>query len=57
MPTVLIIGPEGGFTDHEQRALHDSGVVAMRLAGPVLRIETAALAAAAVWTSAWETAR
>jgi 16S rRNA U1498 N3-methylase RsmE len=24
------------------------------LAGPILRIETAALAAAAVWASAWE---
>ena len=27
---------------------------AARLAGPVLRIETAALAAAAVWATAWE---
>lgn len=57
MPTVLIIGPEGGFTDHELRALRDGGVAAARLAGPVLRIETAAIAAAAVWSAAWEAAR
>jgi 16S rRNA (uracil1498-N3)-methyltransferase len=57
IPTVLIIGPEGGFTDDERRALRDGGVASVRLAGPVLRIETAALAAAAVWTAAWETTR
>lgn len=57
IPTVLIIGPEGGFTDQELRALRDGGVVAARLAGPILRIETAAVAAAAVWTCAWEARR
>lgn len=56
-PTVLIIGPEGGLTDQELGALRAGGVVSVRLAGPVLRIETAALAAAAVWTAAWETVR
>lgn len=56
-PTVLIIGPEGGFTDSELGALRAGGVVAARLAGPVLRIETAALAAAAVWAATWEASR
>ncbi len=54
-PTVLIIGPEGGFTDDERARLRADGARAVRLAGPILRIETAALAAAAVWTAAWET--
>ena len=53
-PTVLIIGPEGGFTYDERQALLADGAVAVRLATPVLRIETAALAAAAVWSAAWE---
>jgi len=54
---MLIIGPEGGLTDAELSTLRDSGVVMARVAGPVLRIETAALAAAAVWTAAWEATR
>lgn len=53
-PTVLIIGPEGGFTYDERQALLAGGAVAVRLATPILRIETAALAAAAVWSAAWE---
>ena len=53
-PTVLIIGPEGGFTPAEREALVAMPSLLVRLAGPVLRIETAALAAAAVWSAAWE---
>jgi len=52
--TTLIVGPEGGFTAEESAQLVAAGVERMRLAGPVLRIETAALAAAAVWAAAWE---
>jgi 16S rRNA (uracil1498-N3)-methyltransferase len=52
--TTLVIGPEGGLTSKEVAALRAAGAVSVRLAGPILRIETAALAAAAVWASAWE---
>jgi 16S rRNA (uracil1498-N3)-methyltransferase len=53
-PTTLVIGPEGGLTADELAALDAAGAERVRLAGPVLRIETAALAATAVWASAWE---
>jgi 16S rRNA (uracil1498-N3)-methyltransferase len=53
-PTTLVIGPEGGLTGDEVAALRAAGAVSVRLAGPILRIETAALAATAVWASAWE---
>lgn len=53
-PTTLVVGPEGGLTPEEVDMLAAAGAERVRLAGPVLRIETAALAAAAVWASAWE---
>jgi 16S rRNA (uracil1498-N3)-methyltransferase len=52
--TTLVIGPEGGLTTGETAALRAAGAVNVRLAGPILRIETAALAASAVWATAWE---
>jgi len=51
-PTTLIIGPEGGLSDDERTTL--AGFPSMRLGGTILRIETAAIAAAAVWAAAWE---
>lgn len=56
VPITLVIGPEGGFTPAELSALVAGGAALVRLAGPILRIETAALAAAAVWSAAWQTA-
>lgn len=53
-PTTIVIGPEGGLDEAEVAALVAAGAGRVRLAGPILRIETAALAAAAVWASAWE---
>lgn len=53
-PTVLIIGPEGGFSDEELAALEAAGAERVRLTDGILRIDTAALAAAAVWAAAWE---
>lgn len=44
----LFVGPEGGWTDAERASLAASGAQACRLARHVLRIETAAEAAAAV---------
>jgi 16S rRNA (uracil1498-N3)-methyltransferase len=50
----LVIGPEGGLTEEEVGVLAAAGAQTMRLAGHVLRIETADIAAAAVWAAAWE---
>ncbi|HTT01196.1 MAG TPA: 16S rRNA (uracil(1498)-N(3))-methyltransferase [Steroidobacteraceae bacterium] len=44
----LLIGPEGGLTEEEQRRARAAGFVAVRLGPRVLRTETAALAALAV---------
>lgn len=42
----LYIGPEGGFSDAERRCLQAHGARAMKLGDNVLRVETAAVAAA-----------
>lgn len=47
----VFIGPEGGFTDEEISALSSAGALSARIAAPVLRVETAAVAAAALWAS------
>jgi 16S rRNA (uracil1498-N3)-methyltransferase len=52
--TTLVIGPEGGLTDEERKRLIAAGASSVRLGGHVLRIETAACAAAAVWATTWE---
>lgn len=46
--TALFIGPEGGWTDAELNAMLTGGLTPTRLTGTILRIETAAVAAAAV---------
>lgn len=50
-PLLVIIGPEGGFTDEECLQIESAGGKGVRLAPTILRIETAAVAAAAVWAS------
>lgn len=45
----IVVGPEGGLTTDETRRLHDVGAVSVRLAEHILRVETAAIAAAAIW--------
>jgi len=52
-PVTLVIGPEGGLTEAESALLAQAGAHSIRLAGPILRIETAAVAAAAVWAAQW----
>ncbi|MCC6806491.1 MAG: 16S rRNA (uracil(1498)-N(3))-methyltransferase [Deltaproteobacteria bacterium] len=47
-PSVLVVGPEGGLTDAEEVALVAAGGTRARLVGPILRAETAAIAAAAI---------
>ncbi len=46
----LLIGPEGGFTDAERNAALAAGAIPWRLGPHILRIETAALAGAALAT-------
>jgi 16S rRNA (uracil1498-N3)-methyltransferase len=45
----IVIGPEGGFSTTELATATSAGVQLVRLATHVLRVETAALAAAAQW--------
>ncbi len=47
-PLVFAIGPEGGFTKEEIQLAESSGFCTIRLLTPILRIETAAVAAASV---------
>ena len=44
----VIVGPEGGFTEREYRALAEAGARSCRICDAVLRTETAAICAVAV---------
>ncbi len=44
----LLVGPEGGFTDDEFAQAREAGVAIARLGATALRVETAAVAAAAI---------
>ena len=46
---VILIGPEGGFTDAEIETAKQHGFQPMRIGGSILRVETAALAAPRFW--------
>jgi 16S rRNA (uracil1498-N3)-methyltransferase len=52
-PLTLFVGPEGGWSPAEMAAFEAAGVAFVRLGGTVLRIETAAVAAAAVVSAAF----
>jgi 16S rRNA (uracil1498-N3)-methyltransferase len=54
LPPVLsvLVGPEGGWSPEESAAFAAAGIAGARLTGTVLRVETAAVAAAAVIQSA-----
>ncbi len=47
----VVIGPEGGLTPDEVSALTSLGATPVRLAMDTLRVETAAVSAAAVWAA------
>jgi 16S rRNA (uracil1498-N3)-methyltransferase len=52
-PTALLIGPEGGFTDEERAAIRAHPAARPISLGPrILRAETAAIAAVAIWMAA-----
>jgi len=46
-PAVILVGPEGGFTEKERAFVRASGATAISLGPRILRAETAALAAIA----------
>jgi 16S rRNA (uracil1498-N3)-methyltransferase len=50
-PTALLIGPEGGWPDHEREAAREAGWTGVSLGPLVLRTETAAVAALSVLNS------
>lgn len=52
-PAAILVGPEGGFTDEERAAIRDvPGAVGISLGPRILRAETAAAAAVALWMAA-----
>ena len=51
-PEALFIGPEGGWTDGELEMIQAAGLATARLTQSILRVETAAICAAAIVLSA-----
>lgn len=49
----LLIGPEGGLTEQEEKLATDHGMLALSLGPRVLRTETAGLAAIAALNAVW----
>ena len=49
----LLIGPEGGLSDDEERAATAHGAIALSMGPRILRTETAGLAALAMLNGAW----
>jgi 16S rRNA (uracil1498-N3)-methyltransferase len=52
-PLILMIGPEGGFSEQEEDAARRHGAIALSIGPRVLRTETAGLAALAVLSALW----
>lgn len=52
VPTVLLVGPEGGFSDGELINIQDAGFQSCRLSGRRLRTETAAITGISLISSA-----
>ena len=50
---VVIVGPEGGFSDEEARMARSMGCTVAGLGRRILRAETAAIAAVAIAQYAW----
>jgi len=51
-PVLLVVGPEGGFTEFELESACDAGASLISLGPRILRIETAAVALAAIFGAA-----
>lgn len=52
--TVLMFGPEGGWTDEEMKLANSKGACAASLGGNVLRADTAPIATLAILQHAWK---
>jgi 16S rRNA (uracil1498-N3)-methyltransferase len=48
VPSTMLVGPEGGFSDREQQLIERCGWIPVRLGPHVLRAETAAVVGAAL---------
>jgi 16S rRNA (uracil1498-N3)-methyltransferase len=46
-----LIGPEGGWPDHERAAARQAGWTSVTLGPQILRTETAGIAALAIWNA------
>jgi len=53
LDTLLLVGPEGGFSDAERAAAQASGALPIGLGRLILRADTAPLAALAVLRQSW----
>ena len=51
---ILLVGPEGGWTDRERDAFQAAGWTPVSLGHRILRADTAAIAALAILNAAWE---
>lgn len=51
-PVLLLVGPEGGFTEEEIRFLREAGAAPVRLGPHLMRVETAAVVGGAMLVSA-----
>lgn len=49
----LLVGPEGGYTDEEEKLATDHGVLTLSMGPRILRTETAGLAALAALNAIW----
>ncbi len=49
----LLIGPEGGFTEEEERFAQEQGFIAVKLGPRILRTETAVISAVSVSQNLW----
>lgn len=52
-PITVVVGPEGGLTDHEAAAMQDAGARIVGLGATIMRTSTAG-AAACVWIRGFE---
>jgi RsmE family RNA methyltransferase len=53
--TLILIGPEGDFTEGEKEKIISSGFLPVNLGGIILRVETAAIVSASViMQRAWD---
>jgi 16S rRNA (uracil1498-N3)-methyltransferase len=52
-PSLVLIGPEGGWAPDEQAQLIDAGALPISLGPTILRVETAAVVAAAAALARW----